>query len=124
MKRQLKPVTGLLLAGLVGAAYAECYMGVSGTCGVGSGQEVGYQDVGGCYRYIYAMGTWSVLDIPQAGAMNGWTGLKYNAVCHGPASYIDCQGYPATIQDYTPGPGWETYYTAVDTSSPECHYGK
>jgi len=117
MTKKLRPVLGLAVAGLVGTAYATCYYQITNVCVTGGTQVGWFPD---CFHPIYAQADWTAQDWATTGnGSNGHIGTK-SAICHGAASYTDCQGFNHTYPDYTPDPGWPSDYTAVDTSTTSC----
>jgi hypothetical protein len=123
MKLKLTPVTGLVIAGLIGTAYATCYHAVSGCCGVNGGDDVDTAPSGSRSDYI-ASGDWCPGDYPEVTADGGpttWTALNTSAICHGPAGYIDSVGHYHFFPDYTPrGTMGLHIYTNLDFTSPHC----
>lgn len=89
MNRSLKPISGALLLGLVGTAYANCYYELSSVC-KSPDELLGYGVYqGSCYDEIRAKITWYNWTVYDANS-NGHTGLLAPDDCHGPAYYYNC----------------------------------
>jgi hypothetical protein len=104
--KKLIPVTGALITGLVGIASATCFGFLTHTCHAADDVLVSsYVSCSGGGHDLYATGYWYGRDAyeltdPADWAALGYSGWTQTTYCHGPASYIDCYGYPHTIDDY------------------------
>lgn len=119
MKRQLKPIAGALIAGLVGFAQAQCYYETSYVCQnpdpVNPVAYVNYGPGNGWANWVpaYATTTWYLWN--NNSTSSGYNLKLQKTACAGPATYQD----PYTLQPYnlTTGNGLYQDYR-VNYSSP------
>lgn len=120
-KRSFVPVAGLMVAGLVGSAYALCYAKVTYTCAMTS-DLVGNIDLW-CdqFREVRAKNNWlynnhaNQLQPGQSGFSD--TQVSWGTACSGAAVYIDCNSVLQTIANFQSS--FRTY-DPINSSTPEC----
>jgi hypothetical protein len=122
-KKAFVPVAGLMVAGLVGAAYATCYGYTTFTC-ANTGIQVGTTQIA-CdqFRAVYAKVNWLyndnavALDPGQSGF--SFSQVNWGTVCSGPAVYTDCFAVQRTISNFPSN--WGLSHDPVDTTAtPDC----
>src|SRR5437762_1129595 len=102
-KKAFVPVAGLMVAGLVGAAYATCYSYTTFTCAL-TGKSVGTIPLG-CdpFRQVVASSNWAYSDNALAlpPGQSGWSAsqVHFLTACSGPAAYLDCASNRQTISN-------------------------
>jgi hypothetical protein len=119
MRKELKPIVGALVIGLIGAAEAvqHCYNETSYVC---LAQGAHYAD------FVFSCGTepavattdWYAWTLITDNGSPGHTGLTHNNYCQGNVTYYNC----FTMQPETNGP-WQTgsAFDRPDYSSPGCN---
>ena len=116
--RKLKPVIGLVVAGLVSAAYAQCYFPHSGVC-ASTMQQVGTEDLSCNHSTpVYPKTDWWANDNLTGTLISGGIGRVRTTAkdaCCGTATYFDC----VTMQNVDL-PNHCTFYDAPDTTANSC----
>jgi len=123
--KQLAPITGALIAGLIGVQAADCFGWITSVCRYANTTVV--PDYVTCIPYtgnnhLVATGNWvayNAYEITEPGQTERarWADTRY---CGGLATYLDCQGSPHTISyaEYS-----NSYYgTSHEGYPPPCEW--
>lgn len=120
MRFKFKPQTGILVAGLLAATYAEAcyYQGTSAVC-VTAGStvdDIAWSSATTVTRYITASSDWVVYSNTGSGKYLVWTGTGpggYNGTasdggsivgyCTGPVHFTDAAGNTASVASWSAG---------------------
>jgi hypothetical protein len=114
MKRQLKPVKGALILGLVGTFSYACWSEVSETC-LAPDTHIGYITGGLCNHSVYTRYTW--WKFSQTFVSSGHSRTSKEE-CSGSAYYVHCE----TAQEHNI-PGTLSYYEFGVTPHYLVNYG-
>lgn len=125
--KQLAPITGALIAGLIGVQAADCYGWITSVCKDGNTYlEFNYPDCDPLdytpANDLYTTGVWTkyeAFEITQPGPTERarWADTRY---CSGLASYLDCLGYPHTINYGDPSTAY--FGTSHEGYPPPCDW--
>ena len=118
MRKRLQPINGVLLAGLIGAAYATCYYELTSVCASTTDELTGGGIwVGNNFHQIYPKVNWYKHNVYTTGS-GGNTGLNPNqSECSGPAKLHNGRDG----RDYDVGEmGTGEFYDTVNYGSPSC----
>ena len=114
MRKKLKPITGALIAGLIGFAHATCWFETSYVCAttdqwVGQIYQCGWAD-------MYPTSNWYGWNLNEAEPPPTTTYSAYNVeYCHGTAHYFNW----CTMSDQTISPVYTSdWYYKVDYNYP------
>jgi hypothetical protein len=134
-KKVFMPVAGLMVAGLIGTAYATCYGYQTYTCAT-TDMIVGYYYYGssgylpcddpngtppgtGQERQVYAKNTWTVDNAAYA-LGSGQSGYRSSDIsqadCTGTGFYIDCTASVVTVYNFS-GPYLPTVSAISNTTA-------
>jgi hypothetical protein len=123
--KQLAPITGALIAGLIGVEAADCYGWITSLCKSPNtylaGNYPGCQNPTGG-NDLYTTGAWTRYEAYEIYEPGDQERARHadTRYCSGLASYLDCQGYPHTINytDYSTG----YFGTSHDGYPPPCEW--
>jgi len=128
--KQLAPITGALIAGLIGVEAADCYGFLTRICMNANTDLV--TNYPGCQfpssgNTLVSTGTWYAYDgyeITESGHENqeAARNIEQGVICHGLATYLDCQGSPHTINAADPNSSNTYDRPMIEGYPPPCEW--
>jgi hypothetical protein len=115
MRKQLKPIAGALIAGLIGVAHATCWFETSYVCATPDTDAGLYCACGGCDT-MHPTSNWYGWDLNEAEPPHSDLYQSYHLeYCHGTAVYFNY----CTMSPQTTGPIYTgDAYNKVDYNNP------